>query len=86
MEYTLFILLLPFLSFLILGLAGMKMKHQVAGAIGTASLLGVTALSYMTAFDYFTAGRTAEGVYPTSFHIRNIVRPIIEFYTILFQE
>ena len=28
MEYTLFILLLPFLSFLILGLAGMKMKHQ----------------------------------------------------------
>ena len=63
MEYTLFILLLPFLSFLILGLAGMKMKHQVAGAIGTAALLGVAALSYLTAFDYFTAGRTAEGVY-----------------------
>ena len=65
MEYTLFILLLPFLSFLILGLAGMRMKHQLAGAIGTASLLGVTTLSYLTAFDYFTAGRTAEGVYPT---------------------
>ena len=65
MEYTLFILLLPFLSFLILGLAGMKMKHQTAGFIGTASLLGVTVLSYLTAFDYFTAGRTPEGVYPT---------------------
>ena len=65
MEYTLIILLLPFLSFLILGLAGMRMKHQLAGAIGTASLLGVTTLSYLTAFDYFTAGRTAEGVYPT---------------------
>ena len=37
MEYTLFILVLPFLSFLILGLAGMRMKHPVAGAIGTAS-------------------------------------------------
>ena len=65
MEYTIFILLLPFLSFLILGLVGMRMKHQIAGMIGTASLLGVTALSYLTAFDYFTAGRTAEGVYPT---------------------
>ena len=59
MEYTLFILLLPFLSFLTLGLAGMKMKHQTAGLIGSASLLGVTILSYLTAFDYFTAGRTA---------------------------
>ena len=65
MEYTLFILVLPFLSFLILGLAGMRMKHPVAGAIGTASLFGVTVLSYFTAFQYFIAGRTAEGVFPT---------------------
>ncbi|MBR5297343.1 MAG: NADH-quinone oxidoreductase subunit L, partial [Parabacteroides sp.] len=59
------ILVLPFLSFLLLGLAGMRMKHSVAGAIGTASLLGVTALSYLTAFKYFSAGRTAEGIFPT---------------------
>ncbi len=65
MEYTLLILLLPFLSFLILGLAGMRMKHEVAGAIGTASLAGVTLLSYLTAFLYFMGGRTAEGVFPT---------------------
>ncbi len=65
MNYTLFILLLPFLSFLILGLAGMRMKHKVAGAIGTASLMGVTILSYLTAWDYFSASRTAEGIYPT---------------------
>ena len=77
MEYTLFILLLPFLSFLILGLAGMKMKHQIAGAIGTASLLGVTALSYMTAFDYFTAGRTAEGVYPALMPFRSMTLTIM---------
>ncbi len=65
MEYTLLILILPFLSFLVLGLAGMRMKHGVAGAIGTASLAGVTLLSYLTAFQYFTGGRTAEGVFPT---------------------
>ena len=33
MEYTIFILALPMLSFLLLGLAGMKMPHKVAGAI-----------------------------------------------------
>lgn len=65
MEYTLLILILPFLSFLILGLAGMRMKNGVAGAIGTASLGGVALLSYLTAFNYFAGGRTAEGIFPT---------------------
>lgn len=32
MEYTILILLLPLLSFLFLGLAGMKLKPVVAGA------------------------------------------------------
>ena len=41
MEYTILILILPFLSFLILGLAGMRMKNSVAGAIGTAGLIGL---------------------------------------------
>ena len=65
MEYTILILILPFLSFLILGLAGMRMKNSVAGAIGTASLTGVALLSYLTAFHYFTGGRTAAGTFPT---------------------
>ena len=65
MDYTLLILILPFLSFLILGLAGMRMKHKVAGIIGTASLLGVTVLSYLTAWEYFTADRTSGGVFQT---------------------
>lgn len=65
MEYTILILILPFLSFLILGLAGMRMKNGVAGAVGTASLSGVTLLSYLTAFNYFAGGRTAEGIFPT---------------------
>ena len=63
-EYTLFIMLLPLLSFIVLGLAGMKMQHKVAGLIGTCSLAIVTILSYLTAFQYFTADRV-EGVYPT---------------------
>lgn len=65
MEYTILILILPFLSFLVLGLAGMRVKNSVAGAIGTASLSGVALLSYLTAFNYFTGGRTAEGIFPT---------------------
>ena len=38
MDYTILILALPMLSFLLLALAGMKMPHRVAGAIGTLSL------------------------------------------------
>ena len=63
-SYTLFIMLLPLLSFIILGLAGMKMQHKVAGLIGTCSLAIVTVLSYLCAFQYFTLDRV-EGVYQT---------------------
>ena len=65
-EYSFLILLLPLLTFLVLGLAGMKMSHKTAGLIGTCSLGVVTILSYLTAFQYFfTDGRTAEGIYQT---------------------
>ena len=63
-SYTLFIMLLPLLSFIVLGLAGMKMQHKVAGLIGTCSLGIVTILSYLTAFEYFGADRV-DGVYQT---------------------
>ena len=33
MEYTILILLLPLASFLVLGLAGMKMRPAAAGAV-----------------------------------------------------
>ena len=56
-SYTIFIMLLPLLSFLVLGLAGMKMQHKTTGLIGTCSLGIVTILSYTTAFQYFTAER-----------------------------
>lgn len=69
-SYVFLILLLPALSFLVLGLAGMKMSHKVAGIIGTTSLAVVTLLSYYTAIEYFiVAGRVGE-YFPTitAFH------------------
>ena len=63
-SYTIFIMLLPLLSFIVLGLAGMKMQHKTAGLIGTCSLGLVTILSYWMAFAYFTADRV-NGIYQT---------------------
>jgi NADH-quinone oxidoreductase subunit L len=65
--YSFLILLLPFLSFLVLGLLGMKMKKPVAGLIGAAVLGVLWCMSLYTAYEYFFAiGRdTATGLYPT---------------------
>ena len=65
MEFTLLILILPFLSFLILGLGGKWMSHRSAGIIGTIGLGLVTILSYTTAWFYFTAPRLADGTFAT---------------------
>ena len=66
-SYAFLILLLPFLSFLLIGLAGMKMKKPVAGLIGTLVIGSVFAMSVFTAYEYFFAiGRdAATGLYPT---------------------
>ena len=66
-SYSFLILLLPFLSFLVLGLCGMKMKEKVAFAIGTTVLGTLWLLSLYTAYEYFFAvGRdAATGLYPT---------------------
>ena len=65
-SYAFLILLLPFLSFLLLGLLGMKMPKKVAGYIGTALMLVVVCLCYFTAYQYFFGvGREASGLYPT---------------------
>ena len=52
-SYAFLVLLLPFLSFLVLGLAGMKMKKQVAAIIGTVLMGCVFGLSIYTAYEYF---------------------------------
>lgn len=65
MEYTLLILLLPFFSFLLLGICGKWLSHKTASLIGTLVLGVVAVLSYTTAYEYFTLPRTAEGVFET---------------------
>ena len=65
MEYTILILLLPFLSFLTLGLGGKWMSHRTAGLIGTVVLGAVAVLSYVTAVSYFGMPRLADGTYET---------------------
>ena len=69
-EYTIGILLLPLLSFLVIGLIDYfrgknGWSHQIAGLIGTGSLGIVTVLCYLTAFQYFSMDRLADGTYAT---------------------
>ena len=65
MELTILILLLPFFSFLLLGIGGKWMSHRTAGAIGTSVLGAVAVLSYVTAFQYFSAPRLEDGTFAT---------------------
>ena len=69
-TYSIWILLLPLISFLVIGLPEFVNKkyswsHKTAGLIGTCSLGLVAALSYYTAFQYFTADRLADGTFAT---------------------
>ena len=57
MEYSLIILLLPMVMFLVLGLFGHKMSHRVAGLLGTTGLAVITALAYTAAVQYFSMPR-----------------------------
>ena len=62
MEYTTLILILPLLTFLVLGLLGTKLKPFTAGCIGTLSLAVVVLLAYSTAWQYFSIPRV-DGVH-----------------------
>ncbi len=65
MNITILILLLPLISFLILGVWGKWLKPVQAGLLGTISLALITLLSYYTAWQYFTMPRTTEGTFET---------------------
>lgn len=60
---TILILLIPLLSFLVLGIGGKWLKPLVAGILGTTSLGLVTILSYVTAWQYFSLPRLADGTF-----------------------
>ncbi len=61
--YTIWILIIPFVTFVVLGLFGMKLKAKLSGLVGTTALGIVTALSYITAFSYFSGNGMTDGVF-----------------------
>lgn len=54
-RYTIWIVLLPFLAFVIVGLGSGKLPKKISGWISTIAIGISTYLSYETAFQYFTA-------------------------------
>ena len=62
-TYTVSILIIPFLMFILLGLAGHKLKPKLSGLIGTSGLAVITALSYITAYFYFFQSERIDGAF-----------------------
>ncbi len=61
LNYTIWILILPFAAFVLNGLLSKRLPNQVASAISIISILIAAALSYYLAFVYFTdIGKAAE--------------------------
>lgn len=60
-NYTILILLIPLIMFLVTGLFGMKWKPIISGLLGTAGLGVSFVLSVITAVTYFFGGHHSEG-------------------------
>jgi len=54
-TFTVWILIIPFLMFIFLGLLGHKIGPKLSGLLGTGALAVITALSYIAAYQYFFA-------------------------------
>ena len=63
MGFSVYIILIPMLMFLIIGLGSTKLSPRVAGILGTLGLSVSAVLSYITAFRYFFAEGLQEGIY-----------------------
>ncbi len=65
MDYsiTIWILIIPFLSFVLTGLAGSRMKPLVSGIIGTGSMFVAFVLSILTANSYFFHSAKVENAF-----------------------
>ena len=62
-SYTIWILIIPFLMFVLLGLAGHKLKPRLSGLLGTGCLAIITILSFITAYFYFFRSEQIGGAY-----------------------
>ena len=65
MEYSLFIIVIPFILFLLLGLVGTKFKPLVAGIIGTLGMTLCAIIAYTVAFQYFFQIGKTDGEWQT---------------------
>ena len=61
-SYTLFIVLLPFLAFIINGLLSAKLPHRVSGWIATTAIGVSTLLAWFCAYQYFIASYAREKI------------------------
>lgn len=64
-TYAIWIVLLPFLSFLLTGVLSLRIPPKAAGWIGTGSILVTLVLSLLTAGQYFLAAAPPEGGWAT---------------------
>jgi len=62
-SYTVWILLVPFIVFIAVGLGGHKLKARLSAAIGIAGLGIITLLSYIAAWHYFFVSGNIDGAY-----------------------
>ncbi|MBE6310949.1 MAG: NADH-quinone oxidoreductase subunit L [Bacteroidales bacterium] len=64
-SYSYLVLVLPFVTFLFLGLMGTRLSRKAAGVVGT-TMMGITAvIAYTIALDYFfgtTQGQLVDGI------------------------
>ncbi len=63
MGFSVYIILVPMLMFLVIGLGSTKLSPRAAGIFGTLGLSVSAVLSYITAFRYFFAEGLQEGIY-----------------------
>jgi NADH-quinone oxidoreductase subunit L len=64
-SYTILIPLLPFITFIVLGIGSFKIKPKLAGFIGSTSLGVSLILSLYTAYKYFFVIGKVDGIYQT---------------------
>ena len=62
-SYTIIIPLILLFTFVLIGLAGGKLKPILSGITGVVSILIATVISYLTAYNYFFVSGKADGVY-----------------------
>ncbi|MDP4280686.1 MAG: proton-conducting transporter membrane subunit, partial [Bacteroidota bacterium] len=63
-TYTVWIVLIPLIFFVLIGLFGRQFKPIVSGLVGTSGLLASMVLAWYTAYQYFFQVPLVEGAYP----------------------